>query len=136
MLENVLPHVMCQFFSPLFAFNFVVVQQCSLIMMMFAMMVMLMVFQLLYFIFHFRHFALEFLDSDHAVIVNLLLIDIDRSDRSDLSSILRIVENNLEPEPVEDLKAADQGESSEQSKHSSNPAHLVSKTHPSRFGDL
>ena len=72
----------------------------------------------------------------HGLIINLLLIDIDRGDGGDLRRVLRLMENNLEPEPVEDLKATDQGEACEESKHPSNPTHLVSKTHPRRFGNL
>ena len=93
-------------------------------MVILAVMVLLM-FHPLNFVLHFRYFALEFLDCDHGLIVNLLFIDIDGSNRSDLGSVLGIVENNLEPEPVEDLKATDQGEACEQSHHASNPTDLV-----------
>ena len=85
--------------------------------MMFAVMMVFVMFQPLNLILHFRYFALEFLDGNHGLIVNLLLIDINSCDGSDLGSVLGIMKNNLEPEPVEDLKTTDQGESCEESKH-------------------
>ena len=86
--------------------------------------------------FHFRNLTLEFLDGEHGVSVQLLLIDIDRSYRGDLSIVIRVMKHDLEPEPVEDLNAAYQGEPCEESKHATNPTHLVSKAHSGCVSDL
>ena len=44
--------------------------------------------------------------------------------------------SNLEPEPVEDLNAGDDGEASEEAHHAAHPGDLVRDGHPGVLGDL
>ena len=55
--------------------------------------------------------------------------------RCHCSSVL-VMKDDFEPQPVKNLKATDEGESSEESQHASHPADLVSKRHSSIFCDL
>ena len=43
---------------------------------------------------------------------------------------------NLEPEPVDDLQATDEGEAGEEAHHAAHPGDLIREGHPGTSGDL